>query len=180
MDKRVAGGYSDALFELASDEKNWDSYKQDLIKISDTLKANPEMMTVLAHPKVTKDDKKAILASVFEGAVTLHILYFLKLLIDKNRFGGIFDIVKAFIAQYNEAFGIVVAHVSTAHALDEQERADLIKMLETKTKKKIELVIRVDESLLAGIRIKIKDEVLDNTAKTRLYRMRNTVNSAVL
>lgn len=180
MDARVARGYSDALFTLASESKAWELYKQELKHVVDTLHENDEMMIVLAHPRVSKVDKKVILGQVFEGQIQLYVLSFLKLLIDKNRFRHIFEITKAFTNQFNEQFGIEVAYVTSARLLDKQEEQALITMLENKTSKKIELVTHIDESLMAGIRIKIKDEVLDNSAKTRLKRMRNEVNGASL
>mgnify|MGYP002514669586 CR=1 FL=1 len=45
-------------------------------------------------------------------------------------------------------------------------------MLEKRTNKKIELRCKVNEDLIAGIRIKINDDILDNSAAAHLSRMK--------
>ena len=40
--------------------------------------------------------------------------------------------------------------------------------------------LRVNEELLAGIKVKMKDEILDNSAATRLEKMKKQVAKASL
>ncbi len=45
-------------------------------------------------------------------------------------------------------------------------------MLESRLKRKIELTVRVEPDLIAGLRVRARDLVLDNTVRSRLNTMR--------
>lgn len=171
----VAHNYADALFAIAMEEHKLDVYMDEFSMIMTSLDEEPEFMRLLAHPKMDKVQKKEMLESVFLKAVDNMVLNFLKLLIDKNRFSHVMEIGTIFHSLYNEEKGIQVALVTTARPLSEQESQRLTKMLEDKIQKKVELVILEDASLMAGIRVKIGDQVIDNTAKSRLHNLKELV-----
>lgn len=168
----VAKSYSEALFSLASEEGKLDVYKDQLCLIQEQLKENPDFMRVLTHPKIHKDEKKKMLESVFSQAVDHTVLNFLKLLVDKGRFINLADITKEFVKQYNEVNNILVAIVTSAKELSEDETKRIQEMLEKKTQKKVDMRMCINTDLIAGIRIKIGDQVLDNTAKARMERLK--------
>lgn len=170
----VAKNYAEALFELAKEENKLDSFKEDLLMMDNVLSGSTELKQVMRHPKVNKQDKKEILDKIFSD-VDEYVKNFAKLLIDKSRFGHFHDICKGFINLYNELNNIEVAYVQSATVLDEEQIAKMKTMLERKTGKAIEIKASVNEDLLAGVRIRIKDEILDNSAATRLERMKEKV-----
>lgn len=172
MASLVAKSYSDALFSLALEENQLDVFKKDVCLIDAQLKENPDFMRVLTHPKIHKDEKKQTLESVFGNVVNRMVLNFAKLLIDKSRFQSFHEITKEFIKQYNEVNQIEIAHVYTAKELDEDELQRIKHMLENKLQKTVELKVYVDPSLIAGLRIKINDMVLDNTARSRMENLK--------
>lgn len=168
----AAKSYSDALFSLGLEENKLDEYKQDILFIDETLKAYPDLMRVLTHPKIHKEEKKQTLETVFKDEIQHMVLNFSKLLIDKSRFQNFHDITKAFVKEYNRVNQIEVAYVKSAKELDETDLVRLQAMLEKKLQKKVELKVTQDPSLLAGIRIKINDTVLEYSAKNRIENLK--------
>ena len=67
--------------------------------------------------------------------------------------------------------------MNSATALNDEQIAKLKVALMNKLNQKVELVLRVDEDLMAGIRIKINDQIIDNTAKNKLERLKKVVAS---
>lgn len=175
MASLVAKNYSDALFELAEETNCLDDVKSDLVVIADVLKTNNEFKKVMCHPSIEKKDKKEVLIKVFDGMNHL-VSNFVQLLVDKNRFMAFNDICEEFIKHYNEVKNIEIAKVYSAKALSSDELEKIKAMLEKKTNKTIELKTYVDESLIAGVKVKIKDEVLDNTVINRLTKMKDIIN----
>lgn len=173
----VAQSYSDALFSLAQEEQKLDVYKEQLCFVNEQVQENKEFLRVLTHPKIHKEEKKTTIAEVFGDAIDHTLLNFLKLLIDKGRFQNLNDITKEFMKRYNEVNNIVVAYVRSAKELKEEEMKRLQEMLEKKLSKHVELKCFVDPTLIAGLRIKINDMVLDNSA---LSRMENLKQLAVM
>ncbi len=104
----------------------------------------------------------------------------MKYMIDKNRFVKFKDAVEEFEALYNNHFHIAVAAVSSAVELDENEKKRVSEMLEQKMNQKVECRWYVDKALLAGLRIKINDQILDNSAANRLARLREEVVNTAL
>lgn len=174
----VAQSYSEALFSLAIEEKKLDVYKEQLCFLQTQMKENPDFMRVLTHPKIHKDEKKQVLESVFASSIDHTVLNFLKLLIDKSRFQNLGDITKEFIKLYNKENGIEVAYVSSAKELSADEVRRLQETLEKKLAKKVDMRLTLDPDLIAGIRIRINDAVLDNTAKSRIERLKTMAQDA--
>lgn len=175
----VATNYAEALFTLALEENKLHEFYKDLNEVCEVLKKQEDLKAVMKHPKIDKKDKKEILSKVFKD-VDAYVLNFMKLMIDKSRFAHFEETCKCFMNMYNAHEGIEIAYVQSAKALSEEEKSAIQKMLENKTNKKIKMHCQVNEDLLAGIRIKIKDEILDNSAAAQLSRMKNQVLKTTL
>lgn len=175
----AAKSYCDALFEIAKEEKKLDVYKEQLCMVKDTIFDDPKCKMVMAHPKIKKDAKKELLDTIYRSEIEGFLMNFLKILVDKNRFMILPDISKEFIKQYNMEHNIQVVYVRSASALSRDNKAALQEALAAKLNKTIDLVCNVDEDLIAGIRIKINDQIIDNTALSRLTRLKKQVVESV-
>lgn len=173
----VASRYAHALFELAKQEDVLDTCKENLDVISQGMKEYPDLFMLLKHPKIDKKDKKDILSKSFVGA-HVYVLNFAKLLIDRNRFGSIEDIQKVFKELYNKEKGIEIAYIQSASSLDKKQEAEIIQMLKEKRKKDIEAKVTVVPELIAGLRIQVGNDVLDNSALTRLAKMKHEAKNS--
>ena len=171
----IAENYSDALYTLAMEEQQIDLYREQLTLVCESLCENKDFYTILQNPKLGKEEKKELLHKVYASSISQFLLNFLQLLIDKGRFSYIFDIKKQYVQRYYEEHNIVVAYVESAKSLSEDEKQRLHGALEKKLQKQIELVVDVKEHLMAGVRIKVNDQVFDNTAKTRLKQLKKQV-----
>lgn len=174
----AAAAYADAIFSLAQEEHKLDVFGEQLALVGAGLRENEAFARLLAHPKISKEQKKDMLEQVYASALEPLVLNFLRLLVDKGRMGSFSAVCKAYHERYNEAMGIAVAYVKSAVALREEEKDRLRRMLEEKTGKRIELVLREDPSLIAGIRVKIGDQTLDNSVQMRMDRMKARVKAS--
>lgn len=175
----VAKSYGEALYELAKEAGKLSVYKEQLLEIDSFLSDNKDLNKFLKHPKISKDEKKELLVKIFNESEN-YIQNFIQLLIDKGRFAHFSDIVKCFIKMYNEEHNIQIAYLQSAVALDDEQLEKIKAMLEEKCQKTIEIKASVNEDLLAGIRIQINDEVLDNSAAMRLAKMKAHVANSTL
>ncbi len=171
----VAAAYAQALAMLAQPQGKLEDYLSQLTLVKDALRRQERFQAILAHPKISKAEKKEMLANVFASSLDREVLNFLKLLVDKGRMGNFDDICREYRRCHDELLGIVCAQVSSAVALSEQECAALKQALEEKTGKRVVLSLHQDASLIAGIRVNIEGKVLDNSIQTRLRRMKEQV-----
>ena len=63
--------------------------------------------------------------------------------------------------------------MKSAASLSEEEVARLKATLEKKLNKKVDFVLSVDSDLIAGIRMKINDQIIDNSARGKLERLKD-------
>ncbi|MEG0360393.1 MAG: ATP synthase F1 subunit delta [Longicatena sp.] len=171
----IAKSYCEAIFTLAKENQKLDMYHEQLCIVRDTLKADDKYRVVMNHPKISKEQKKELLTSVYEENIDHMLLNFLKLLVDKGRFRDVEDITKEFMKCYNIENNIQVIYVESATELTKEEIARLQTTLENKLAKKVELVISVQSELMAGIRMKINDQMIDNSALQRLHNLKKHV-----
>lgn len=174
----IAQNYGDALFSLAKEVDKVNVYQEQLKMILTSFQEEPMFLQIMAHPKMDKEQKKNMLTNVYGKAIDITVLNFMKILVDKNRFSQFQDICQVFHKMYNEEHNIIVAYVTSAKVLQQLELNKLQDVLEKKTNKHVELVVNIDEDVMAGIRVKIGDQVIDNTARTRLENLKDMVEKS--
>lgn len=173
----IAKNYCDAIFEIAKEDNLLDAFLEQL-KFVDTTMSDVGFYDVISHPKISRSKKKEMLEEAFGENLDTVLLNFLKLLIDKGHMNALNAIVKEYGKSYNVLHGIQVVYVWSATRLQEDEMKRLIETLEHKLHKTIQLKCRIDEELIAGLRIKINDKIIDNSARIRLTHLQKSAESS--
>ena len=70
MAKQVNSTYGDALFELAVEENRVDAILEEVTGLDQVLKENKELIRLLTHPEVSKEEKLKLLENIFQGRVS--------------------------------------------------------------------------------------------------------------
>ena len=82
------------------------------------------------------------------------------------------SVFEYFIGLVKEEKKIGIANVTTAFALSDKQKSDIEKrLLETTQYETFEMNYDVDESLIGGMVIRIKDRVVGCSIKTKLYEL---------
>lgn len=168
--------FAHALYELGQETNKTALFMDELKQLSEVWSAEKEFVLALNHPKITTVEKKEWLTSLFKGKIDPVLFQFLLVLTEHDVVANLSEIYLAFIDCYREDQQIEEVTVETASALDESQIQALKEMLEKKLNKKIELVIKEDASLIAGLRVRAQDIVLDNTLVSKLDRMKEQLS----
>ena len=171
MAKLVSKTYGEALFEIAMEAgpAKADEMLLQVQQISKILKDNPEFDKLMMHPGIPKQEKVEAMKNVFKGRVSDELTGLLEIVIQKERYGELQEILSYFIFRMKEAKGIGVAHITSAVPLTkEQQAATVAKLLETTDYKSIETDYKVDASLIGGMIIRINDRVVDSSVRSKL------------
>jgi F-type H+-transporting ATPase subunit delta len=133
--------------------------------------------TAMLNPSFSAVQRKAILADVVKAHQCHEVVgQFLDLLVEKDRLRQLPAIARAFRAAVDERMGRVRATISTARALDAAALHEIVSGLEKKMGKKVLPDVRVDESLLAGVRAQVGGVVYDATVHNQLQRLKSEFN----
>ena len=168
--------YAQALFELASSNEQEKEWMGQLNEAAQVLISLPEFKQVLAHPSITREKKKEILTSVFAKELDQTVFRFLLVLNEHNVISHLDLISKAYQSCFRKAHKIEIVRVTSAIQLDEDQLSRLKTMLEQKLNKSLELKVKVDPSLIAGIKVQAEDLVMDNTVVARIAAMKEAIN----
>ena len=134
--------YALALYEVAEKNGKVDEYLGDLREICELIDKDEEFQEVIKHPQIILIEKDRIL--------------FLK---EKLR-----EMEKIHLDKLNVLQGIV----KTTIPLEEYEYNSLVEKLEKKYNKDIILKKIIDPEILGGIYVRIGNDIIDGTVKTRL------------
>lgn len=172
MAKLISKTYGEAIFELAVSENRVDELTEEIQAVLKALEENPAFSDIMKHPKIIKEEKLQVIETVFKGRISDELTGFLRLVVEKDRYDRIFEIMQYFLDEVKALKGIGVAYVTSALPLrEEQEKQVEAKLLETTTFKEMEMHYRTDKALIGGMVIRIGDRVADSSIRTKLNHL---------
>ena len=111
--------------------------------------------------------------NIFKGKIDEELLSFLLILIEKDRILYLREKLNEMEKIDLERKNILSAVVKTAVPLLESEISDLQEKLEKQYNKKIIMTTEIDKSLLGGVYVRVGNDVIDGTIKSKLEEMKD-------
>lgn len=177
---QIGSVYGEALYSLANEEGKDEAILSQLKVLAESFSQEPDFLRLLGAHNLTKAERCQILDDCFRGKVDQYVLNFLKILTEKNYIRHFDSCVEEFQTLYHEAHGILPVSAVTAVALTAQQTEKLTKKLEKITGKHIELVNKLDPSVLGGMRLDYDGKRVDDTVSHRLDAVRSMLQKTVL
>ncbi len=165
---RVATRYAKSLLELAIEKGILEDIYADMRLFAGIAKENPQFALMLKNPIINQDKKRAILHQIFKDKVQAPTITFFDIILRKSRERFLPAIAAAFESMYNQHKGIEKAVVTTSFPLDGGLRKDFEKRVANITGKKVVLSETIDPSIIGGYILKIGDQQLDESVKSKL------------
>ena len=172
----ISSRYAAALFELSRESGDIDKCSQQAALVLDALQTE-QCRSIIEHPNISGEEKRQFLNSVFGGKLHAHIDGFLRLLIAKNRENITVSALTQFVEMCDAFSGKAKASVTSAVELADSQIQALREVLARKTGKQIDISLRVDPSLIGGLSVLADGFCLDNTVRTQLKEMKNSIMS---
>lgn len=192
MARLIKKVYGDALFDYAVANNLVEKTYEESKDILDVLTSSKELKSFLVDPVIPKDKKKEAIKNLFinelwkENSVLSKIISifkssnikkgdntkifnFLNIIIDKGRIQDLTIILEYFTDKVREYKGIGYAEIVSAYELDDNQKKALEKkLIDTTDYNSFDMNYKVDETLISGLKIKVKDRLVDSTLKTKI------------
>lgn len=172
----LARRYSKAIFTIGQDQETYEQYNDVLQGLAALYISHPAVADAVTNPLYPMDVKekvmKGMVASMGVDAVMGN---FLNLLVRKKRAELLPEIAEAYQSMVDEAKNISHGNVISAVELDDALRANVQKVLEKLTGKKVKLTTSVDPTIIGGIIAKVGDLVLDGSIRTQLAGLKDSI-----
>ncbi|CAJ94697.1 F0F1 ATP synthase subunit delta [Cupriavidus necator] len=174
----IARPYAEALFRVASESSagNLGAWSE-LVSEMGQVAANPDMKAVAGDPNVPGDKLAELFLSVLKSPLNDEARRFVKLLVDNGRLTVMPEIAEQFHVLKNAREGSSDVEITSAFPLEGSQLNDLVAALERKFGRKLYAQVAVDPSLIGGVSVKVGDEVLDTSVRSRLAAMQATLTA---
>ncbi|NCB32417.1 MAG: F0F1 ATP synthase subunit delta [Erysipelotrichia bacterium] len=172
MTNEAAERYARGLFELARENQTVEAKKEECEGLLKVLQDSDDFLLFLKAVKVTAEEKKNMICTVFKDTLDQDMIHFLELLVDKDRIYYLKEMLQRFIGIAEEYMGIRHAFVDSARKLSAEDMHRIRTALEKKYGSKITLENRVDPKVIAGIKVTVGNNVTDVTMKSRISDMK--------
>jgi len=173
---RISKRYAKALLSLGQEDGNYIGYGKDVQEFGRFCSANEEFIKFFANQIFSVEERKKVLDTVLDKSSFADLVNnFLRLLLDKNRIGGIQEISDYYSKLTDEISNITRADIVTAKPLKEEARDKLAVALARLTAKEVKIEGKEDESLIGGLVVRIGDLVLDGSVKAQIEGLKESL-----
>ena len=149
----MAGRYAHALFELARDEKQLDTVKTDLENFDKLIGESRDLERLVRSPVFGADEQLRALSAVLDRAgIKGMAANFLRVITTNRRLFAVRDMIRAYRALVAQHKGEVVAQVTVAEPLNDQNKEALKGALKSVTGgKDIDMDVKIDPAIIGGL-----------------------------
>lgn len=181
MAKLVSKTYGQALFELALENNALEQILEEEAFVKEVFAENGDLVTLLNHPKISKDEKIQVVENIFKGNMSDTMLGFLVTIVKKERFGELEHIFQYLEEKVREYKNIGVVNVTTAVELsDEQKERLKDRLLEITSFKQLEFDYSINPDIIGGMILRIGDRVVDSSIRTEIDEMAKSLSKIQL
>ena len=170
----AAKRYAQALAQIAQAQHAWDAWARELGTIERIL-SNPLLRQYLRNPRISAAEKVETVRQVAEGQLSPEAMNLVRMLVERGHAELAPQLLTWFARLADEAQGVLRVQVTTAVPLSEDERAQLTRRLGGTAGRRVRLAEQVDRLIIGGLILRIGDELIDNSLRTRLVALRSTL-----
>ncbi|MEF1171484.1 F0F1 ATP synthase subunit delta [Vibrio sinaloensis] len=171
----IARPYAKAAFDFAVEKGQLDQWGQMLSFAAEV--ANNEQIHELLTSSMSADKLAEVFVAVCGEQVDEFGQNLIKVMAENGRLQALPDVCAEFLLLKQEHEKEITVEVTSATELSDQQKADISSKLETRLERKVQLNCSVDEALLGGVIIRAGDLVIDNSARGRLSRLSDALQS---
>ncbi|MFM9058765.1 MAG: ATP synthase F1 subunit delta [Planctomycetaceae bacterium] len=169
---RLAKVYAQAIVE-AADKKGC---RREVIEelgaiVREVLPKVPKAAAVFESPKVSVEQKEALVDRMAAGRLRPTTVHALKVLARHERLGVLGDVLAAAERLADSLEGRKQATFTTATPVDPAEQARLVAEVEKAVGATLSATFTVDPALIGGLVVRIEDTIYDRSVATGLSRL---------
>lgn len=176
----IARPYAEAVFRVAKSASNakaslgaWTTLLSEMSQVVQ----HADVKALVQNPKVSASVVADTFIAALKSPVTNEAKNFVQTLASYHRLLLLPEITAQFQVLKNAEEGAADAVISSAFALTDAQVADLCTALEKRFGRKLNPNVKVDETLIGGVRVVVGDEVLDTSVRAQLQQMHTALTA---
>ncbi|WP_029608853.1 ATP synthase F1 subunit delta [Mycoplasma simbae] len=170
-------GYAYALFELAKENNELEQTYTLFASFHNAVREHKPFLQLLANPALDNETKFSFIDQTFASLTTSDLITnFFKVLIERKSVGLYSRITKHFFTLVEKHQGVKRAKIYTSFALDQARKDKFKNYLQAKYNCKINLVSIIKPELLAGFRIEVDSDVIEQNNALDLDKLAKLIS----
>jgi len=166
--------YAKALFDISLEKDNVISSLNEVKTIIELLNENPKYINVLSSSFISKEEKIEMIEEAFKS-VNKDIKGLINIAIQNGRASIILDIFKEYVSLCNEYQNVKEGFVYSVIPLTKKEINEIENVISKKENTKVELINRIDASLIGGVKVVVKDKVYDGSILAKINSLKENL-----
>ncbi len=168
MNKFGLTSYTNAIFGLGKEVNKLDLFIELSNNLLVVIEKEPSFIKFLADNNLELKEKRATLEKAFNQKEADLFVKWLLILITDHVVSELKYILKEVIILYNKDQGIIEGVIWTTTSLESAQIKKFNTLVSKKLNLKTNLVNKIDQELLGGIKIEVGDKIWDNTISRKL------------
>jgi F-type H+-transporting ATPase subunit delta len=172
----IARPYAEAVFNLADASgtlADWSTALAMLAQVSE----NDRLRAAMVDPNLSAPQVAGLFLSILAGKLSGDAENLVRVMAENRRLELLGEVKRQFEALKNEREGVIEADVETAFELTDAELAGLVSALEKRTGRKVRARVRLDKTLIGGVRVVMGDKVIDGSARAQLGALESALKA---
>ena len=170
------GEYAAGLAKLAGAEGALNRVADELYQLGRTVENSDQLRTTLSDRSIPASRRIGVLEDLLGANASPITINLVSMLVGAGRGSQIGPIADELVRQAAAARGQAVAEVSSAVALNDDQRSRLQSALSDATGMNVDVVVVVDPDILGGVVAQVGDTVFDGSVRTRLEKMKERLS----
>ena len=179
MSCAVARRYAEALHQLSVEGGVLDEVTHGLDQVRGLLAGDANLSGQFLRSRAAEDEKSRMVREWIGAGVHRLVSNLLHLLVERRREAITLDCILAFFQILEEEQGVLRVVLETAKPMDDEAKDRLVGRLAEATGQQIIAELRVDESLIGGVRLIVDSRLIDGSVRRKIERLGECMMSAI-
>lgn len=163
--------YAKALLGVGEKSGSTEALISELQEINRAVASLPKLSESLITPRLSTDEKTALVEKAFTGKISPAMMNFLKVVVQKGRFDCLPAVAISAKQMHDQMSGKIQATLVTAEEIDQQTRDHIGSKLSEKLGKQVELETVIDPAIIGGVVVRVGDTVYDSSVAGQLKQV---------
>ena len=169
---KLAKLYSNILFECAKDMSVLDEVRDSISKIDNLVRSNADFKSFVQSKRLFREDKLKVLDKVLGSSIHGLVLGIVSYMSGMQTNKTIGLIKKYYHERYKDFSNQVSVQAIVSNNLNEKETKELKEKLDKALGKDADLSIKVDASIIGGIKLRVENTFLDASLKSQIKNIK--------
>ena len=169
---RVSTRYARAAYEYAAERGEDERLYREMKMLAEQFAVFPALTLVMKDPTLKSEEKLKLLVTAAGIEVSESFRQVASLVINHRREQYAHTIALLYQEHYRKSKGLTIAKLTLAEEAHAGLKEKIHALLSEKTEKKVDIDIRVDDTIIGGFILQVESSRLDASVKSSLKRLK--------